>query len=103
MGFVGIFRGVICFALLCIARKKNKSVFVTVHVFCLPEQLASLTWGPGHLSIVRAADTDRKLGGDVASLGLFRSHIKSKNFQDSSSHQISWHMHGALNVGKKNN
>jgi len=32
---------------------------------------------------------------------LFRSHPKSKIFQDFSSHQILWRMHGALNVGKK--
>jgi hypothetical protein len=35
--------------------------------------------------------------------GAFRSHPKTKKFQDSPSHQILRHMHGALNIGKKNN
>ena len=33
---------------------------------------------------------------------LFRSHPKTKKFQDFSSHQILQHMHGVLNVSKKN-
>jgi hypothetical protein len=39
----------------------------------------------------------------LISKALFRSHPKTKKFQDSLSHQILRHMHGALNVGKKNN
>ena len=36
-------------------------------------------------------------------LGLFSSHQKPKTFQDSSSHRILRHMHGALNINKNKN
>jgi hypothetical protein len=39
----------------------------------------------------------------ITNQGLFRSYPKTKNFQDSPSHQILRHMHEALNIGKNNN
>jgi len=33
----------------------------------------------------------------------FKALFTSKNFQDSTSHRILWHMHGTLNIDKNNN